>query len=217
MDPDVEQNEPVIAGKVERQRSLPMKDAVSISWKNIKIRFARSMITTSSIILGIAFLSSIFTSVAVDNAVMQVSAEKITTASKASQIWLVILSLLVCGVGITNAMMMAVTERYKDIATMKCLGALNRFILKLFLIESGFQGLLGSLIGAIAGTLLMLLLSAANYGMVVFETLNVSILKIVYYNLISVGIGIVLAVVAAIYPAYRASVMSPTEAMRVEV
>ncbi len=50
-------------------------------------------------------------------------------------IWLVVMSLLVCTVGITNSMLMAVTERFKEIGTMKCLGALDSFVVLLFLLE----------------------------------------------------------------------------------
>ena len=47
------------------------------------------------------------------------------------------MSLLVCTVGITNSMLMAVTERFKEIGTMKCLGALDSFVVVLFMLESG--------------------------------------------------------------------------------
>jgi putative ABC transport system permease protein len=53
-------------------------------------------------------------------------------ASTAKQRWIIILSLLVCVVGIVNAQLMAVTERFREIGTMKCLGALDRFVLRLF-------------------------------------------------------------------------------------
>ena len=55
-------------------------------------------------------------------------------------------------------MLMAVTERFQEIGTMKCLGALDRFVVRLFLLESGFQGLAGALIGALIGCLGSLLL-----------------------------------------------------------
>ena len=68
------------------------------------------------------------------------------------------MSLLVCFVGITNSMLMSVTERYKEIGTLKCLGALDNFIVKLFLIESGLLGFFGSLGGRdVIGLVFMLL------------------------------------------------------------
>ena len=86
------------------------------------------------------------------------------TTSNARTIWLISLSLLVCAVGITNAMLMSVMERFRDIGTMKCLGALDSFILKLFLLESLFLGLAGSLLGSLTGTLLTTLSLLYKYG-----------------------------------------------------
>src|SRR5207249_1402902 len=65
--------------------------------------------------------------------------------------WLIGLALLVAFVGILNAMLMSVTERFREIGTMKCLGALDSFIVKLFLIESLFQGIVGTIIGVFLG------------------------------------------------------------------
>ncbi|HAT09777.1 MAG TPA: hypothetical protein DCS97_04135, partial [Planctomycetes bacterium] len=53
------------------------------------------------------------------------------------QALLVAISFLVCMVGIANAMLMAITERFREIATMKCLGATDGFILTQFLMEAG--------------------------------------------------------------------------------
>ena len=74
--------------------------------------------------------------------------------------WLVVLSLLVCLVGIANAMLMSVTERFREIGTMKCMGALDGFIIKLFILESSFMGTAGTIIGVVVGLLLTTLLKA---------------------------------------------------------
>ena len=60
--------------------------------------------------------------------------------SSPKQRWIVILSLLVCVVGIVNAQLMAVTERFREIGTMKCLGALDRFILGSFFWKPACRG-----------------------------------------------------------------------------
>src|SRR3954468_24800436 len=78
--------------------------------------------------------------------------------------WLIGLALLVAFVGILNAMLMSVTERFREIGTMKCLGALDSFIIKLFLIESLFQGVAGTVIGIAVGLLLSLASLTATYG-----------------------------------------------------
>lgn len=140
------------------------------------------------------------------------------------KLWLVSLSLLVCIVGITNAMLMSVTERFREIGTMKCLGALDRFVVRLFLIESSFQGAVGSVVGAIIGLVLSTLRTMFAYRIteagdgetywLAFEFFPLT--RIVFWMVISIVVGIILSVVAAIYPAYRAARMEPVDAMRSE-
>lgn len=128
--------------------------------------------------------------------------------------WLVGLALLVAFVGILNAMLMSVTERFREIGTMKCLGALDSFIIKLFLIESLFQGIAGTLVGVVLGLSLSLLASAASYGSHTFT--NLPWTDIAVYFLICTVIGIGLTVAGAVYPAWQAARMQPIEAMRVD-
>jgi len=139
-------------------------------------------------------------------------------------VWLVGLSLMVCVVGITNAMLMSVTERFREIGTMKCLGALDKFIVKLFLIESSLQGLVGSLLGALLGFLLAFLRSLFAFHAIDPETgagywLAMHFFPggaLIGWMGVALVTGIALTIVAAIYPAMRAARMAPVEAMRVE-
>ena len=133
---------------IKKQVSLPMSKAIEFAWKSVRIRFMRSLITAGGIFLGIAFLASIL----VDKAVQGPNIE----ASDAARLnWLVALSLAVCVVGITNSMLMSVTERFREIGTMKCLGALSQFIVKIFMIEAIAMGAIASSMGWLVGTLLM--------------------------------------------------------------
>jgi hypothetical protein len=66
------------------------------------------------------------------------------------QIFLLSISFVVCMVGITNAMLMSITERFREIATMKCLGATDRYILLQFMMEAGLQGFFGGLLGVVS-------------------------------------------------------------------
>jgi cell division protein FtsX len=128
--------------------------------------------------------------------------------------WLIGLALLVAFVGILNAMLMSVTERFREIGTMKCLGALDGFIVKLFLIESFFQGGAGTLIGVILGLLLTVGGASLQYGTYAWKNFPAG--EVVLAALWCLGVGIVLTVAGACYPAWRAARMHPIEAMRVE-
>lgn len=135
-------------------------------------------------------------------------------ASKLQQRWLLGLALLVAFVGILNAMLMSVTERFREIGTMKCLGALDSFIVKLFLIESLFQGIVGTVIGVTLGLAVSLFMAWATYGH--FAFLNMPWGDVGMAVLYSAVVGVFLTVAGAIFPAYQAARMHPIEAMRVE-
>jgi len=129
-------------------------------------------------------------------------------------LWLIIISLMVCGVGITNAMLMSVTERFREIGTMKCLGALDSFIVKLFLLESTFQGVAGTCFGVAIGFAMMILSSLWSFGSATRHYFpGGQVLAIIVYALL---IGSGLSILSAVFPALRAARMAPVEAMRVE-
>jgi len=218
--------------EMESQISLPLSKAVEISFNSVKIRFGRSLITVSGIVLAIAFLMSIWTSNAVIDGLMAAKDPKINLLLQQKGIeidpdsaaaiqqrskdnWLVVLSLLVCLVGIANAMLMSVTERFREIGTMKCMGALDGFIIKLFILESSFMGTAGTIIGVVIGFLLTCLLNVTSYGTVMFA--HVPWLHIIQSGVIAIVIGSVLSLLGGIMPAYRAAKMEPVDAMGLEV
>ncbi len=207
---------------IERQIVLPLSKAVEISYKSLRIRFWRSIITTGSIVLGIAFLASIFTTNLIVEGLIERGTPEIALALDtddagvgAAQIWLVVLSLLVCVVGITNAMLMSVTERYREIGTMKCLGALDSFVRKLFLLESLFQGFFGAVMGVIVGTVFAFAAGLVSYGGQVFTTLPVQ--KFILWCFGALFVGIIMAVIGSMFPAAVAARMVPADAMRTEI
>ena len=128
--------------------------------------------------------------------------------------WLLFVSMLVCGIGITNAMMMAVTERFNEIATLKCLGALDGFIMIMFVLESCFMGLVGGVIGSILGGIIGLSRMLVSFGSAFFSAIPLGDLML--GMIISVLLGTLLAAVSAVIPSYKAARLAPMEAMRVE-
>jgi putative ABC transport system permease protein len=224
-----------------RTISLPLSKAMEISLRSLKIRFGRSLITTSGVILAIAFLMSVWSNNAILDSLKNADKSEINLLlqqngietgptdgggvasaevaarmleERSKQTWLVSLSLLVCVVGIANAMLMAVTERYREIGTMKCLGALDSFIVKLFLLESTFQGFAGTSVGIIIGLAMTVCLALLDYSTFIFDYFPVE--PIVTAALYSLAIGTFLSLVGAMLPAYRAAKMEPVEAMRSE-
>ncbi len=214
------------------QITLPLSKAVEISFNSVKIRFGRSLITVSGIVLAIAFLMSIWAGNAIVDGLMTASDPRInlvlqqkgieidpdSTAAKqkrSKDTWLAVLSLLVCLVGIANAMLMSVTERFREIGTMKCMGALDGFIIKLFILESGFMGTAGTVIGVVVGFVLTALLNMSSFGTVIFE--HIPWMQVFIASLWAVAIGSFLSLIGGILPAYRAAKMEPVDAMSLEV
>jgi predicted lysophospholipase L1 biosynthesis ABC-type transport system permease subunit len=217
-------------GRVQRQVKLPFLKSVEISIKSIKVRFFRSLITTMSLVLAVSFLSFVGVSNDIANGMLSKQDPELrrvlersgydleqgdtTVGSSPKQRWLVILSLLVCVVGIVNAQLMAVTERFREIGTMKCLGALDRFILRLFVLEAGMQGLAGAGMGALIGAGFSLFNGWLRFG---FEPLTlISLGSLAASILIATGVGCLLSLLGVLYPALIAARMQPVEAMRVE-
>lgn len=130
------------------------------------------------------------------------------------QLLLVAISFLVCMVGIANAMLMAITERFREIATMKCLGATDGFILTQFLMEAGIQGAAGGALGMVLGMAITLAKGGLLYGGYMLWYLPV--LGLLGAGAACIVAGLLLATLASIYPSWLASRMAPMEAMRVE-
>ena len=131
-------------------------------------------------------------------------------------IWIAIISIFVTVIGIANALLMSVTERFKEIGTMKCLGALSSFIRRLFLIESAMIGFAGSVIGTAIGALLPMLAYGFTFGFGIVLG-NVNYAAVVGGAGFCVMMGTIMAMLAAIYPANFAARMVPATALRTNI
>ncbi len=195
----------------QAQIHLPFSKAWQISLQSIKIRLGRAMITASGILLGIAFFSSVRTIGLFP--ITEHGSEAIAAANR--QQWLAIMALLVCFVGIMNSMLMSVTERFKEIGTMKCLGALDRFIVTLFFIEAALMGVFASFFGWFIGWFMISIIHLFGDGTHVFT--SAFWIGSLIQMLESVTIGMSITLVAAIPPAVSAAKMPPAMALRSEI
>ncbi len=117
------------------------------------------------------------------------------------------ISLLVGGVGVMNIMLVSVNERTREIGLRKAVGATRPAILIQFLLESVMLSLLGGIAGIILAAGLALFLSTfAGWAAIILPQ------YILLAFIFSVGVGIVFG----FWPAHKASLLSPIEALRYE-
>ena len=214
---------------IRRQVHLSLGKTVQFAWRNIRVRLGRSLLVTGGVVLAMAFLTYILCSDAVTRTVAengppeliqqlerQGRFDQISDADARVQTWWMVgLALMVTFVGIVNAMLLSVSERFDEIGTMKCLGARDTLVMKLFLLEGLFQGLVGTAGGIVIGAGLTLLEAAAIYGSAVWPLMPVGMLA--GQLGLCIAAGTALAIAGALYPAWRAARMRPVEAMRSQV
>ncbi|MEM3069853.1 MAG: FtsX-like permease family protein [Candidatus Bathyarchaeia archaeon] len=135
-------------------------------------------------------------------------------STKSYQYWMMLVALTVSVVCITNTMLIAVYERYREIGTMKCLGALDRHILMLFLSEAIIEGFIGGAAGLVFGLSLTSIYTVVTSGFGVL--LSAPGDRLLALSLGSILLSLGLSLGGVIYPAYRASRLLPVEALRFE-
>ena len=193
---------------------FPFSEALHLSIENIRKRFVRTLITTLGIILGIAFMCALLSM----NQIIQKSTDESLKGQniEAYQWWLVLISLIVCVVGITNSMLMAVTERTKEIGVYKTLGGKDSHILKMFLVESAILGIIGGFIGAIIGITAGGILYYFRVSDA-FQALTADPNFLVELIVGAVLLAMILSLLATIYPANKGARLRPADALRYEI
>lgn len=117
------------------------------------------------------------------------------------------ISLLVGGIGIMNIMLVSVTERTREIGIRKALGATYYNILLQFLIEAIVIGVTGGLIGILLGIGTSLAISAVAGWNTVISVSSI---------LLAFGFSVLIGLFFGIYPARKAALLDPIEALRYE-
>ncbi len=123
------------------------------------------------------------------------------------------ISLLVGGIGVMNIMLVAVTERTREIGIRKSLGAKTKSIMGQFLTESAILSLIGGLIGLVLGILGAMGVSSLVSGMA-GGTITPSIT--INHILLALGFSCSVGIFFGIYPARKAAKLNPIEALRHE-
>ena len=125
-------------------------------------------------------------------------------------------SLLVAAIGITNTMMMSIYERTKEIGVMKVLGCDIRNIQALFLMEAGFIGFIGGIVGIIFSYGLSIVINSL-LGASQVMGMTGDICRIPgWLPLLAVLFAIVIGMIAGFLPSLRAMRLSPLAAIRNE-
>lgn len=117
------------------------------------------------------------------------------------------ISLLVAGIGIINTMTVSVSERTREIGTMKAIGAKRNDILQIFLAEAAYSGVIGGFLGAGLGFVLGKFIG--NYIGLPVEVSSILWTSVIIFAMI-------VSLMAGAWPALRASNMDPVNALRHE-
>jgi putative ABC transport system permease protein len=128
-------------------------------------------------------------------------------------------ALLVASIGIANTMVMAVYERTREIGILKAMGASRTDIRRLFMIEAGFIGLAGGVIGLLLGWGLGLILNQGIRWYLQHRELPMRDGFFIVTPLLALGVTLFAAgigIVAGLLPAHRAATLDPLTALRHE-
>lgn len=214
-------------GSIPRQAAMAWSVIFRISVAGMRRRMMRSLVTVSCVVLALAFLSYMLVLADVTQALVNLNDARLNillqdrgvdifteTQNDPMTLLLIGLALVTCTVGVVNSMLMSVTERVREIGTLKCLGARDSFVVKTYLVESSLQGFVGAGIGVVLGCIVAVAASAASYPGFVARCFPAG--PVAGSVLVSLVCGFCIAVTASIWPAWAAARKRPVEALRVE-
>lgn len=182
-------------------KRLRLKPALvwSIALNSLRLRIGRTLLTLLTVAASCAFVIFLLTTPAQD------------ALEREKWALMLVLSLVVSMAGVLNTMLMSVTQRYREIGTIKCLGALDSFVLLSVLLEAGMVGIAGALGGVLAGLLLSVLMGLWEHGLIFWAGGGWSGLW--WKGGATLCVGFFLTTFGASIPAWIAAKMPPVEAM----
>lgn len=199
-----------IAQGQARTTTFPITQALRFSLEDMRARGDRSKITILAIMLSVTFMVYLSTMSSI-LAIVTGQTETVQTHHYLMEI----IALMVCFVGVTNTMLVSVSERFKEIGVMKCLGARDRHIVIIFLFEALILGISGGVGGAIAGLGIGVVAFSLQFGLE--PALQVPLHEYVMHAIAGVITAILLSEAGSLYPAYYVARLKPADALRHEL
>jgi putative ABC transport system permease protein len=127
------------------------------------------------------------------------------------------IALVVASIGIMNTMLTSVMERTREIGIMKAIGATNKDIMSIFIIEgmlvSSIGGVIGIILGVFGSQALTMIL---NNFMMMGGSSSLAPVVTLASVVLAVAVSLIVGVLSSLYPAWKAARMSPIEAVRYE-
>ena len=203
-------------GRVFEKSQFPPHQAFLFALRGIRLRLGRMLLVVMGVGIAIAFTGVLLiTNVLFDALPREAAAgEGLMRLPVFRWLWVAV-ALLICTVGVLNAIVMSVTERIKEIGTLKCLGCRHIHIVEIFIFESALVGFLGGVIGGIGGygAALLSFMSAAGTKYLT----GAAMLSAARYIPALIGISTGLSLAASVLPVILAAKVEPAAAMRYEV
>lgn len=197
--------------------TFPVHAAFAFALQGIRLRLGRMMLVLLGVVVAIAFTNVLWTT---DEMFLHLPQDLISQDQGLTRLpifrklWIAV-ALLICTAGVFNAVVMSVTERVKEIGTLKCLGSRNIHVVEIFLFESLLLGMIGGALGGAAGYGVALLNFAATVGS---KYLTGEIAWSAADNILyCIALSMILSLIASVVPVLMATRVEPAAAMRYEV
>jgi len=147
----------------------------------------------------------------------QASLERITDITDSMSLFLgaiATVSLVVGAVGIANTMFTSVLEKTKEIGIMKSIGAKNKDIMIIFILNAALFGFVGGLLGVILGAIVSALIPLMGLSIIGGGSMKaVFTIDLIFYG---IALAMIIGTLSGLIPAIRASKLKPIDALRYE-
>ena len=198
--------------EIENQYQISFKNLILMSWSNMLHQRYASLLQVITISATSAFLTFVICELIYFDTAKNMPGIEYPEGKMVQLLWVLIISLIVCTISNTTTMILNVHKRYREIGTMKCIGAFDITILLLFLVESMILGISGGIIGFIIGCSSSTLSAWINYGITFLN--KIVVIQMISGSLLAFFFVVIISILGSAYPAWRASKMLPIEAMK---